>query len=76
MLRKNMTLSEVLLWDELKQKQMLGYDFDRQRPINNFVVDLYCKDLRLAIEVDGDSHDQESAPEADQKDSKNWNVLG
>ncbi|MGI9542140.1 MAG: endonuclease domain-containing protein, partial [Cyclobacteriaceae bacterium] len=55
MLRKNMTLSEVLLWNELKQKQMLGHDFDRQRPINIFVVDFYCKDLRLAIEVDGDS---------------------
>jgi very-short-patch-repair endonuclease len=55
-LRKNMTLSEVLLWNELKQKQMLGYDFDRQRPINNFIVDFYCKDLSLAIEIDGDTH--------------------
>jgi len=34
-LRKNMTLSEVLLWQELKWKQILGYDFDRQRPIDN-----------------------------------------
>jgi very-short-patch-repair endonuclease len=32
-LRRNMTLSEVLLWNELKQKKVLGYDFDRQRPI-------------------------------------------
>ena len=55
-LRKNMTLSEVLLWNELKQKQMLGYDFDRQRPINNFIVDFYCKELQLAIEIDGDTH--------------------
>src|SRR4030042_5990214 len=55
-LRKNMTLSEVLLLNELKQKQMLGYDFDRQRPINNFIVDFYCKELQLAIEIDGDTH--------------------
>jgi very-short-patch-repair endonuclease len=55
-LRKNMTLSEVLLWNQLKQKNMLGYDFDRQRPIGNYIVDFYCKELSLAIEIDGDTH--------------------
>ena len=55
-LRKNMTLSEVLLWNELKNKKILGYDFDRQRPINNYIVDFYCKELKLAIEIDGDTH--------------------
>jgi len=56
-LRQNMTLSEVLLWNELSGKKMHGLDFDRQRPINNFIVDFYCKELNLAIEIDGDSHD-------------------
>lgn len=60
-LRQDMTLSEVLLWDCLKQKKMMGYDFDRQRPINEFIVDFYCKDLKLAIEIDGDSHNREEA---------------
>ena len=55
-LRRNMTLSEVLLWNELKKKYMLGYDFDRQRPIGNYIVDFYCKELLLAIEIDGDTH--------------------
>jgi len=55
-LRKNMTLSEVLLWNELKQKKILGFDFDRQIPIGNYIVDFYCKELSLAIEIDGDSH--------------------
>ncbi|MBI5011186.1 MAG: endonuclease domain-containing protein [Bacteroidia bacterium] len=55
-LRKNMTISEVLLWNELRNKQILGYDFDRQRPIDNFIVDFYCKKLMLAIEIDGDTH--------------------
>jgi len=64
-LRKNMTLSEVLLWNKLKQKKILGYDFDRQRPIDNFIVDFYCKDLQLAIEIDGFSHDVEGAFEKD-----------
>jgi len=35
---------------------MLGYDFDRQRPIGNYIVDFYCKELLLAIEIDGDTH--------------------
>jgi len=51
-----MTLSEVLLWNELKQKKILGYDFDRQRPIGDYIVDFYCKELLLAIEIDGDTH--------------------
>ena len=55
-LRNNMTYSEALLWNELKQKMMLGHDFDRQRPIDNYIVDFYCKELMLAIEIDGDSH--------------------
>ena len=56
-LRRNMTLAEVLLWKDLKGKKMLGYDFDRQRSLDEYVVDFYCKDLHLAIEIDGQSHD-------------------
>jgi very-short-patch-repair endonuclease len=51
-----MTLSEVLLWKELRNKNIRACDFDRQRPIGNFKVDFYCKDLSLAIEIDGDTH--------------------
>jgi very-short-patch-repair endonuclease len=56
-LRQDSTLSEVLLWNELKSKKFQGLDFDRQKPLDNFIVDFYCKDLMLAIEIDGDSHD-------------------
>lgn len=55
-LRKNMTQTEIMLWLELKGKKMRGYDFDRQRPIDNYIVDFYCKDLMLALEIDGESH--------------------
>jgi very-short-patch-repair endonuclease len=55
-LRRNMTYSEVMLWNEIKNGKLKGYDFDRQRPIGNYIVDFYCKDLRLALEVDGISH--------------------
>ena len=55
-LRKNMTRGEALLWTKLKGKQMCGYDFDRQRPMDEYIVDFYCKELSLAIEIDGWSH--------------------
>ena len=55
-LRNNSALSEVLLWNHLKQKQMKGFDFHRQKPIDSFIVDFYCPALMLAIEIDGDSH--------------------
>lgn len=56
-LRKRMTIGEELLWGELKQDRMCGYDFDRQRPLDEYIVDFYCKDLALAIEVDGKCHE-------------------
>ena len=60
-LRKNSTLSEVLLWNELKAGKMLGYKFNRQKPIGNYIVDFYCSKLSLVIEVDGCSHESEEA---------------
>jgi very-short-patch-repair endonuclease len=56
-LRNNSTLSEVLLWKHLNRKQMKGYDFHRQKPLDNYIVDFFCHELMLAIEIDGDSHD-------------------
>jgi tRNA1Val (adenine37-N6)-methyltransferase len=64
-LRSEMTIAETILWKGLKQKQMMGFDFDRQRPIDNYIVDFYCKDLMLAIEVDGATHYTEEAVKRD-----------
>ena len=55
-LRNNSTKSEVLLWYHLKGKQIKGFDFHRQKPILNYIVDFYCSELLLAIEIDGESH--------------------
>ncbi|MFT6204560.1 MAG: very-short-patch-repair endonuclease [Spirosomataceae bacterium] len=38
---------------------MLGYDFDRQKPIDNYIVDFYCQDLKLVVEIDGITHSWE-----------------
>ena len=55
-LRNSSTLGEVLLWVHLKGKQMRGYDFHRQKPILDFIVDFYCSELKPIIEIDGESH--------------------
>ncbi len=55
-LRNNSTLSEVLLWNQLKARKMKGYQFMRQKPIGNYIVDFFCSKLKLAIEIDGESH--------------------
>ncbi|MBD2251973.1 endonuclease domain-containing protein [Nostoc parmelioides] len=75
-LRKNMTPGEVTLWKHLKGKQMCGYDFDRQRPIDQFIVDFYCKKLMLAIEIDGSSHDSPEAQERDGERQRRLESLG
>ncbi len=55
-LRNNSTLSEVLMWNQLKGKTVRGYQFMRQKPVGQYIVDFYCNKLRLVIEIDGDSH--------------------
>ena len=55
-LRNRSTLAEVLLWNQLKQRKMLGYSFLRQRPVHKYILDFYCPRLKLVIEIDGESH--------------------
>ena len=56
-LRNESTQTEIYLWLKLKGKQMYGYDFHRQKPIDNYILDFFCYDLMLGIEVDGYSHE-------------------
>ena len=56
-LRKKSTYAEILLWNAIKQRKILGYQFRRQVIIHNYIVDFYCHLLFLAIEVDGQIHD-------------------
>ncbi len=58
-LRKEGTLAEVLLWDQLKSKK-LGYKFTRQKPIDEYIVDFYCQELQLIIEIDGIKHNDKA----------------
>ncbi len=55
-LRNNSTLTEIMLWQQIKGKQISGLDFHRQKPLGDYIVDFFCNELNLAIEVDGESH--------------------
>jgi len=55
-LRNNMTKWEVRLWNDLKGKKMFGFKVRRQYGIDNYIIDFYCPELKLAIELDGEVH--------------------
>jgi very-short-patch-repair endonuclease len=75
-LRNNSTETEIYLWLKLKGKQMYGYDFHRQKPIDNYIVDFFCNKLMLAIEVDGYSHEFLEVYNKDIIKEKRLNELG
>ena len=56
-LRNNSTLGEIILWKKLKGEQFFGYDFHRQKPLLEYIVDFYCAELNLIIEIDGQYHE-------------------
>jgi len=65
-LRENSTKSEILLWEKLKNKQ-LGFKFRRQHPLGVFILDFYCHEAKLCIEVDGEYHNQSQQIQYDQE---------
>ena len=60
--RKNPTPAEIKIWSEvLRMRQFAAFKFLRQKPIDSYIVDFYCSELRLVIEIDGGSHAESSA---------------
>jgi len=64
-LRKNQTNAEYFLWQSLKKKQLKNCRFYRQRIICNYIVDFYCPDAKLVIEIDGGQHFSEEGQAKD-----------
>ncbi|MGB7179006.1 MAG: endonuclease domain-containing protein, partial [Xanthobacteraceae bacterium] len=56
-LRTKMSLPEVLLWQALRSQHMSGLRFRRQHPVGPYILDFYCASARLAVEIDGSTHD-------------------
>jgi very-short-patch-repair endonuclease len=75
-LRSKSTLSEIILWQHLKQGQVHGFDFHRQRPVDNYIVDFICCELWLVIELDGYSHLLEDQSEKDRRREERLRDLG
>ncbi len=65
-LRRNMTLPELILWKRLKNKKLFNIKFRRQHPINIFIVDFYCHEYKLVIEIDGEIHNSDENREYDE----------
>jgi very-short-patch-repair endonuclease len=66
-LRSNMTKAEIILWSRLRSKKINGYKFRRQQPLLDYIVDFYCDELELIIEVDGEIHSLNEKPKYDLK---------
>jgi very-short-patch-repair endonuclease len=64
-LRRNLTLAELLLWKKLRDRKEFNIKFRKQHPINIFIVDFYCHKYRLVIEIDGEIHNDEETSEYD-----------
>jgi very-short-patch-repair endonuclease len=66
-MRRKGTKAEAYLWKFILQKNIMGYNFQRQRPILNYIADFMCKELLLIIETDGATHLLDGAKEKDEK---------
>jgi very-short-patch-repair endonuclease len=60
-LRKSATIPEKILWSALRARQLGGLKFRRQHPIEPYVVDFYCAEAKLIVELDGESHEGRQA---------------
>ena len=65
--RTRPTSAETLLWDRLRNRGLLGFRFRRQQTIDRFIVDFYCREANLVIEVDGASHTGHQAEYAERQ---------
>lgn len=66
-LRQNITKAEKILWEKVKDRQIEDCKFRRQYSVAEFVIDFYIPELKLAIEIDGDSHFKNGAAEYDKE---------
>ena len=64
-MRHELTWAEKTLWRELRNRKLAGVKFRRQQPMGPYIVDFYCPDCKLAVEVDGGQHDLPEERDAD-----------
>jgi very-short-patch-repair endonuclease len=64
-LRQEQTDAEALLWMLLRNRRLRGFKFRRQHPIEPYILDFYCEDVRLAVELDGGQHNTDGGRRRD-----------
>jgi len=64
-LRRDQTFCEKIVWNYLRDRKTLGYKFRRQYSVDHYIIDFYCPELKLAIELDGSIHDEPDQKEND-----------
>jgi uroporphyrinogen-III synthase len=64
-MRREPTLSEARVWSWLRARRFGNFKFRRQHPIGDYVVDFYCRELGLVIEIDGRQHESAAVREVD-----------
>ena len=79
-LRRNLSRAETILWQHLRKRQLQGLRFRRQFPIANYITDFACPEIKLIIEVDGETHSSASEMAHDKArteflESEGWQVL-
>ena len=74
--RNNSTKSEILFWNQVKNGKLRGYDFYRQKPVDWFILDFFCKELMLGIELDGITHHGDAVIAKDFKKEQRMKELG
>jgi len=75
-LRKNMTDAEKHLWAKIRMKQLKGYQFYRQKPIGDYIVDFFCPKEKLVVEIDGSQHLSDETVEYDRIRDEYLSSLG
>lgn len=74
-LRENLTEQEKVVWEYLRNRP-LGFKFRRQHPVHTYILDFYCHEKRLSIEVDGGYHTEEDQEEKDLERTRYLNQIG
>ena len=75
-LRQDATDAEKLLWQLLRNRQLDGWKFRRQHPIGKYILDFYCHEARLAIELDGSQHAETEQAEYDRQRTESLEAEG
>jgi very-short-patch-repair endonuclease len=75
-LRAQKTPAEIVLWEALKDRQLGGFRFRQQHPIDEYILDFYCPSARLGVELDGDYHFSDDQCKLDAVRTTRLNILG